>query len=302
MRSPRRRVPDRPRCGTRRTGWRRRSPGSSSRCPATCSSSSRSWRRGARGTAGPGAGGARRVAAGARSGRRAGVPEPRGRRATSSSRCSCGRSRGSRPPRAWTRFPTASSLWAGLFDLRDTLLARPWTTFAPSRREATRITVVGSINLDLVARCERLPRAGETVSGATFSRVPGGKGANQAVACARLGAEVTLIGAVGGDPFAEEALVGSARCGRELWTCASPKSRRESRSSSSTPTVRTRSSWLPVRTRRSARSSFRRTTRCSASSRSPTRPSSRRGRDAPASSASTPRPRARSRSIRTSRS
>jgi ribokinase len=69
-----------------------------------------------------------------------------------------------------------------------------------------RIAVVGSINLDLVARCERLPRAGETVSGATFTRVPGGKGANQAVACALLGAEVTLIGAVGSDPFADEAL------------------------------------------------------------------------------------------------
>jgi ribokinase len=69
-----------------------------------------------------------------------------------------------------------------------------------------RITVVGSINLDLVARCERLPRVGETITGATFARVPGGKGANQAVACARLGAEVTLIGAVGGDSFAGEAL------------------------------------------------------------------------------------------------
>jgi ribokinase len=69
-----------------------------------------------------------------------------------------------------------------------------------------RITVVGSINLDFVARAERLPRVGETVTGATFSRVPGGKGANQAVGCARLGAEVTLIGAVGGDSFAEDVL------------------------------------------------------------------------------------------------
>jgi ribokinase len=70
-----------------------------------------------------------------------------------------------------------------------------------------RIAVVGSINLDLVARCERLPRRGETVTGATFSRYPGGKGANQAVACARLGAEVTLIGAIGTDPLADDALV-----------------------------------------------------------------------------------------------
>lgn len=69
-----------------------------------------------------------------------------------------------------------------------------------------RITVVGSVNLDLVARVERLPRAGETVTGASFERVQGGKGANQAVACARLGAEVTLVCAVGDDAFAAEAL------------------------------------------------------------------------------------------------
>jgi ribokinase len=73
---------------------------------------------------------------------------------------------------------------------------------------AVRLAVVGSINLDLVARAERLPRAGETVTGATFSRVPGGKGANQAVAAARLGAEVALVGCVGEDGFAEEALAG----------------------------------------------------------------------------------------------
>ena len=80
----------------------------------------------------------------------------------------------------------------------------------PGADVTPRIVVVGSVNLDLVARCERLPRPGETVSDATFTRVPGGKGANQAVACARLGAEVTFIGAIGRDAFGEEAL-GSLR-------------------------------------------------------------------------------------------
>ena len=78
------------------------------------------------------------------------------------------------------------------------------------------LTVVGSINLDLVARVERLPRPGETVSGAELARVPGGKGANQAVAAARLGARVTLRGAVGADSFAEEALVGLREARVEL--------------------------------------------------------------------------------------
>ena len=70
------------------------------------------------------------------------------------------------------------------------------------------LTVVGSVNLDLVARVERLPRPGETVTDADFARVPGGKGANQAVAAARLGAEVSFFGCVGDDHFADEALVG----------------------------------------------------------------------------------------------
>jgi ribokinase len=71
-----------------------------------------------------------------------------------------------------------------------------------------RLTVVGSINLDLVASAERLPRPGETITGATFARYPGGKGANQAVAAAKLGAEVRMIGRVGEDQAAEEATAG----------------------------------------------------------------------------------------------
>ena len=64
---------------------------------------------------------------------------------------------------------------------------------------APRITVVGSANIDHVARCERLPRPGETVTDAEFERVPGGKGANQAVAAARLGARVRFVGRIGRD-------------------------------------------------------------------------------------------------------
>jgi ribokinase len=74
----------------------------------------------------------------------------------------------------------------------------------PPRAE---LTVVGSVNLDLVAKVERLPRPGETVTASAFERIPGGKGANQAVAAARLGANVRFIGSVGRDDFGREALV-----------------------------------------------------------------------------------------------
>jgi ribokinase len=64
-----------------------------------------------------------------------------------------------------------------------------------------RIVVVGSINLDLVCATQRIPVAGETVAGVSFQTFPGGKGANQAVAAARLGASVSLVGKLGSDVF-----------------------------------------------------------------------------------------------------
>ena len=63
------------------------------------------------------------------------------------------------------------------------------------------IVVLGSLNMDLVVRTERIPRPGETVHGKDFAMVPGGKGANQAAAAARLGAKVEMLGRVGLDPF-----------------------------------------------------------------------------------------------------
>ncbi len=71
-----------------------------------------------------------------------------------------------------------------------------------------KIVVVGSINMDLVAQANHLPQHGETVMGSHYQYCPGGKGANQAVAAARLGAEVILIGQVGQDEVGTKLLTG----------------------------------------------------------------------------------------------
>ncbi len=78
------------------------------------------------------------------------------------------------------------------------------------------VTVVGSVNLDLVAAVPRLPGPGETLTATGLTRIPGGKGANQALAARRLGLPVRLIAAVGADPEADTALQVLDREGVEL--------------------------------------------------------------------------------------
>jgi ribokinase len=82
--------------------------------------------------------------------------------------------------------------------------------------ERPRVAVVGSINLDLVATVPHLPRPGETLTGAELDHVPGGKGANQALAAARLGAEVRFVGAVGDDDFGRLAVMELKAAGVDL--------------------------------------------------------------------------------------
>lgn len=72
--------------------------------------------------------------------------------------------------------------------------------------DKTRVVVIGSLNMDIVVETEQYPQVGETLMGKRVNFTPGGKGANQAVAAARLGAETTMIGAVGNDAFGEELL------------------------------------------------------------------------------------------------
>ncbi|MEV6931016.1 PfkB family carbohydrate kinase, partial [Dactylosporangium sp. NPDC051485] len=78
------------------------------------------------------------------------------------------------------------------------------------------VVVVGSANLDLVVSAQRLPGPGETVLGGEFRTVPGGKGANQAVAAARAGAACAFIGAVGGDTFGRQLRDGLVAAGVDV--------------------------------------------------------------------------------------
>lgn len=78
------------------------------------------------------------------------------------------------------------------------------------------ITVIGSINMDLIGTTARLPAPGETVSGSDFTTAPGGKGANQALAARRAGASTKMVGATGNDAFAAEALALLKEAGADL--------------------------------------------------------------------------------------
>ena len=78
------------------------------------------------------------------------------------------------------------------------------------------LLVVGSLNMDMVVNVARHPQIGETILGGKFSTFPGGKGANQAVAAARMGGAVTIIGCVGQDGFGEELRASAARDGIDV--------------------------------------------------------------------------------------
>ena len=85
-----------------------------------------------------------------------------------------------------------------------------------STREKPVVVVFGGINMDLVGTTQRMPMPGETVFGDSFHTAPGGKGANQAVAAARLGANVRMVGRVGADDFGSTLLDGLRREGVDV--------------------------------------------------------------------------------------
>ncbi len=82
-----------------------------------------------------------------------------------------------------------------------------------AKDSAPAVCVIGSVNMDLVVRAPHVPQPGETVLGHSFSTIPGGKGANQAVAAARLGADCRFVGRIGDDAFGERLLAGMKAVG-----------------------------------------------------------------------------------------
>ncbi len=83
----------------------------------------------------------------------------------------------------------------------------------PSSSAAPAVVVIGSVNMDLVVRAPRVPRPGETILGHSFATIPGGKGANQAVAAARLGGGCHFVGRVGDDAFGQRLVAGMKAVG-----------------------------------------------------------------------------------------
>lgn len=88
--------------------------------------------------------------------------------------------------------------------------------FLMTDRVAPALTIVGSLNLDLIAKVTRRPESGETVGDGILTRQPGGKGANQAAAAARLGARVSMIGAVGDDAAGAELVSALSATGTDV--------------------------------------------------------------------------------------
>lgn len=84
-----------------------------------------------------------------------------------------------------------------------------------------KIAVVGSMNLDMIVHADRIPLKGETIKGGGLEYQPGGKGANQAVAMAKLGADVTMFGCVGDDSAGRRLLENLRACGVAAmpWRC-----------------------------------------------------------------------------------
>ena len=83
----------------------------------------------------------------------------------------------------------------------------------PSPLAAPAVVVIGSVNMDLVVRAPHVPRPGETILGNSFATIPGGKGANQAVAAARLGADCRFVSRIGDDAFGQQLLAGMKMVG-----------------------------------------------------------------------------------------